>query len=172
MKQTVWGHPNGSHFERRVYITVSLLLWYAVLVFHLPVSGFTFQLPEWARFIAMLGFLLGVMAFFEGATFANIDGLLGVHGSTMSHSHGPETPLITEGAYSKVRHPMYRAALFAGVCSVFLHGTAASLLWALMIGATFLLFIPIEERQLVAARGDAYREYCKQTPYRLLRGVW
>jgi protein-S-isoprenylcysteine O-methyltransferase Ste14 len=90
----------------------------------------------------------------------------------MSHSHGNETPLLTEGAYARVRHPMYRAALFAGLCSVLIHGNVAALFWAVLVGATFLLFIPIEEQQLLAARGTAYLEYRERTPYRVLRGIW
>jgi protein-S-isoprenylcysteine O-methyltransferase Ste14 len=35
-----------------------------------------------------------------------------------------------------------------------------------------VLFIAIEEQQLVAARGNAYLEYRERTPYRLLRGIW
>jgi protein-S-isoprenylcysteine O-methyltransferase Ste14 len=41
-----------------------------------------------------------------------------------------------------------------------------------MIGASFIGFIPVEEAQLMAARGDDYRRYREQTPYRLFRGVW
>ena len=43
---------------------------------------------------------------------------------------------------------------------------------AVLVGGTFVLFIPIEEQQLVAARGTAYLEYRERTPYRLLRGIW
>lgn len=171
-KELVWGHPSGSPVERRVFITVGVLLWFGVLLFHKPLPGFGFDPPEWLRFIGVLGFLLSVVAFFEGSTFASLDGLLGVPGSHMSHSHGSETPLLTEGAYGRVRHPMYRAALLAGLCSVLIHGNAAAVFWALLIGSTFVFFIPIEESQLLAARGEAYIEYRQRTPYRLFRGVW
>jgi protein-S-isoprenylcysteine O-methyltransferase Ste14 len=38
--------------------------------------------------------------------------------------------------------------------------------------ASFLAFIPFEERQLLRARGDAYRAYIGETPYRVFRGIW
>ena len=41
-----------------------------------------------------------------------------------------------------------------------------------LTGVTFVFFIPIEERQLAAARGEAYLAYRQQTPYRLFRGIW
>lgn len=171
-KQAVWGHPSGSPAERRVYITVGIGLWLLVLLLHRPLPGPAFDPPELLRFVGVLGFLLSVVAFFEGSTFAALDGLLGVPGGHMSHSHGSETPLLTEGAYGRVRHPMYRAALCGGLCSVLIHGNVAALFWALLVGSTFVLFIPIEERQLVAARGQVYLDYCQQTPYRLFRGIW
>jgi protein-S-isoprenylcysteine O-methyltransferase Ste14 len=171
-KNAAWGHPNGSLMERRVFVTVGIALWLTVLALHQPLPGPAFAVPEWLRFVGLLGFILSIVAFFEGATFSSLDGLLGVPGGHMSHSHGEETPLLTEGAYARVRHPMYRAALFAGLCSVLIHGNVAAFFWAVLIGGTFVLFIPIEEQQLVAARGRAYLDYCERTPYRLLRGIW
>ncbi len=41
-----------------------------------------------------------------------------------------------------------------------------------MLIASFVGFVPFEERQLLAARGDEYREYMRATPYRIMRGVW
>ncbi|MHC4090014.1 MAG: methyltransferase family protein [Planctomycetota bacterium] len=171
-KRAVWGDPHGSPAERRVYIIVGVVVWVLVFALHRPIPGPSLVVPEWVRFVGLLGYILAIVAFFEGTTFAMIDGLLGVPGSAMSHSHGSETPLLTEGAYARVRHPMYRAALLAGLCSVVIHGHAAALLWAAMISATFVAFIPIEERQLSAARGEDYRKYREQTPYRIFRGVW
>jgi protein-S-isoprenylcysteine O-methyltransferase Ste14 len=171
-KRAVWGSPTGSPTERRVYVTVGIVLWVGIFAFHLPVPGPSIALPEWVRFIGMLGFILAVLSFFQGVTFDMIDGLMGVPGSTMNYSHGSETPLHTDGPYAQVRHPMYRAALFAGMWSVVIHPNVGQVLWAAMIGATFVLFIPIEERQLIGARGDEYVKYREKTPYRLFHGVW
>jgi protein-S-isoprenylcysteine O-methyltransferase Ste14 len=67
---------------------------------------------------------------------------------------------------------MYRAALLAGLCSIAIHPNIAQVLWSALIGATFVGFIPVEERQLIAARGEAYRAYMRATPWRLVRGIW
>ncbi|MDD5544334.1 MAG: hypothetical protein PHX83_14290 [Acidobacteriia bacterium] len=171
-KKAVWGSAAGSIGERQVYITISVLTWILVFVYHRPIPGPVVVVPEWLRFMGMLGFILSIVAFFEGVTFPMIDGLLGVPGATISHSHGPETPLFTEGSYARVRHPMYRAAIFTGLCSMIFHPNAGQLLWAGLIGATFIAFIPVEERQMIEARGGDYLEYRKKTPYRLFRGLW
>jgi protein-S-isoprenylcysteine O-methyltransferase Ste14 len=124
------------------------------------------------RFAGYVGFLWSLLLFFEGATRASLDGLIGVPGTEMQYSHGLETPLYTEGPYAEVRHPMYRAIMLMGICALIVHPNSAQLLWTAMVGLTFLAFIPIEEAQLLAARGDDYRRYREQTPYRLFRGIW
>lgn len=175
-KRIAWGDPAGSPRERRVYITLTIVTWGAVLLLQWPLPGWelTASKPvlDGMQFAGTVAFLLFVVLFFEGATPASIDSLLGVPGSTVTHTHGPETPLFTEGAYAQVRHPMYRAAILAGLCSLLVHPNLAQLLWAGMIGATFIGFVPIEEAQLIRARGDDYRRYMQRTPYRIFRGVW
>jgi protein-S-isoprenylcysteine O-methyltransferase Ste14 len=171
-KRAVYGSAAGSLFERQVFVVISVTTWLALVWFHLPVPGVSLELPGSLHFAGRVAFILCVLMFFEGVTFPALDGLLGVPGSAMTHSHGSETPLFTEGQYAKVRHPMYRAFLFAALSSFFIHPSTAQVFWCLMLGATFVGFIPVEEAQLIAARGDAYREYMKKTPWRILPGVW
>jgi protein-S-isoprenylcysteine O-methyltransferase Ste14 len=59
-----------------------------------------------------------------------------------------------------------------GLASLLVHPNAAQLVWTIAIGLTFIAFIPIEERQLLRARGDEYRAYMRVTRYRVFRGVW
>lgn len=171
-KQAVWGNPHGSLRERQVYILVTIVTWAALLAWHWPLPGFDYVLPTAVRFAGTIGFLLSVLLFYEGFTFASIDSLLGVPGSQLSHTHGAETPLFVEGQYAQVRHPMYRAAIFLGLSSLLIHTSAAQLFWAVLTGITFIAFIPVEEAQLIEARGDDYRDYMRRVPYRLFRGIW
>lgn len=171
-KNAVWGTPYSTPRERRFYILVTALTWLALLWLHRPVPGVVVVLPEAARFAGTVVYLFGVLLFFQGITTAAIDGLLGVPGALSKYSHGPETPLMTEGPYAEVRHPMYRGVLLAGVGALIAHPNAGQLLWTLLFGSTFIAFIPVEEAQMIAARGDDYRRYMKQTPYRLFKGVW
>ena len=171
-KRAVWGHPYSTPRERRFYITVTVITWLALCWLQQPLPGPALALPEAIRFAGTVGFIICVLMFFQGISFDAIDGLLGVHDSVTSYSHGAETHLFTEGPYAQVRHPMYQAAILGGACGLFLHPHMGQFFWTLLIGATFIAFIPMEEAQMIAARGDDYRRYMKATPYRLFRGLW
>jgi protein-S-isoprenylcysteine O-methyltransferase Ste14 len=171
-KRWVWGTPSGSPAERRTYIVVAILTWIAVLLVQWPTPGPVVDVPEPLRFVAMVGFLYFFARGFEGVTLPMLDGLLAVPGAATSFSHGPETPLFMEGQYAEVRHPMYRAAILGGLCTLVIHPHLGQLVWSFMIGATLVGFVPIEEAQLLAARGEIYRDYQRRTPYRIFRGIW
>lgn len=171
-KKAVTGRPEGTPAERRVYITVAVLTWLLVYAVHRPLPGPGWAPNVWVVYFATCAFLLGLLAFLEGATFDALKGLLGIPGAQQTHSAAGTTPLVTTGSYASVRHPMYRGALFMGVASLAIHPNAAQLVWAIAIGLTFIAFIPIEERQLLRARGEEYRAYMEATRYRVLRGIW
>lgn len=171
-KQALWGNPAGTPAERRVYISVTIVLWLAVLVLHEPAPGLALEPAGWIRFSGGVLFLWAFFSFFEGVTMNIVDGLLGVPGSLGAYSHGPDTPLFTEGAYARVRHPQYRAFILASLASLLIHPNMGQLFWALLLSGTFLAFIPVEEAQLLSARGEDYRRYVERTPWRLFRGFW
>jgi len=170
-KRAVFGNPAGTPSERRIYVAVSLFTWVGLYAVHKPIGGFAFTAPGWLQFVGVCATLLSVVAFFEFATFESLGNLLGMR-SELSHTVGAETPLMTEGPYASVRHPMYRAAFFMAFSSLLIHPHAGQLLFAILSSVSFLGFIPFEENQLIKARGDAYREYVRKTPYRAFRGVW
>ncbi len=172
VKESVWGRWAGTLRERQWYIVIAIVSWLAVLWLHRPVPGGELHISESLRFAGLVGALWAMLLFFQGMTVDMLDGLLGVPGTEMKYSHDAQIPLQTEGQYAQVRHPMYRAAMLLGLAVLVYHPTAAQLLWTLMVGATFIGFIPREEAQLLEARGDEYRRYCERTPYRLFRHIW
>lgn len=171
-KAFVSGRPEGSQAERRAYITVAIVTWVAVYAFHRPLPGPAIAQNPVTAFLGTSVFLLSFLAFLEGATFEGLKGLFGIPGVEQTHSAAAETPLLTSGSYASVRHPMYRGAVCMCLASVLVHLNAAQLAWAIAIAATFVLFIPLEERQLLRLRGEAYAVYMQVTRYRLLRGIW
>jgi protein-S-isoprenylcysteine O-methyltransferase Ste14 len=171
-KHAVWGDPAGSPSERRVYVVVGIVLWLAMLALHRPLPGPELSLPGWVRFTGVVGVLMGLGAFLEGVTPEALDGLLCVPGAPNAFTHGAQTPLLTQGAYGSIRHPQYRAALVAASASLLAHPNLAQLVWAVLFAGTFVVFIPIEEAQLLHERGEAYRDYMRRTPWRLVSGVW
>src|SRR5690348_5013837 len=71
--------------------------------------------------------------------------------------------LITAGPYARIRHPMYTAILgwMAGLALV--AGSWVPLVFAGLAALNFLLRIRPEEKMMLQAFGDEYREYMKQT---------
>ena len=134
--------------------------------------GFALTSPFPLQFVGLCAVLLSFFGFFEFANFSVLGSLLGVPGTELSHSTGDETPLLSEGPYASVRHPMYRAFFFLAFSSLLIHPNTGQLLFAVMVSASFIGFVPFEERQLIKARGDGYREYMEKTPYRVFRGIW
>jgi NnrU protein len=171
-KRAVYGNPAGTLVERRVYVSISVISWILVYWLHRPVGGFGYESPAWLTYVGLCAVLLSIVGFFEFATFEGLGHLIGMPGTQLSHSVGAETPLMTDGPYAKVRHPMYRAAFFLAFCSLLVHPHAGQLLFAVMITASFVGFIPFEEHQLIRGRGEQYREYMARTPYRLFYGIW
>ena len=148
------------------------MTWLLVYFYHLPVPGFAFVSPAWLQLVGICGVLMGLLMFFEGATFDFIRAFIGTPGTELSHSADADTPLMTEGSYASVRHPMYRGAVTYTFASVLIHPHAGQLLFAAMVALSFVLFIPFEEKALIRSRGDQYREYMSVVRYRVFRGIW
>lgn len=171
-KKAVYGQPQSKPLERRIYVTVSIVTWILVYVYHLPVSGPAFAAPVWLQFVGICGVFAGFLMFFEGMTFEFLRAFIGTPGTELSHSADAQTPLMTEGSYASVRHPMYRGAATYAFASLLIHPHAAQLQFAAMVSLSFILFIPFEERALIKARGDDYRRYMSVVRYRIFRGIW
>jgi len=81
-------------------------------------------------------------------------------GMPMSRKEDPE--LVTTGAYSLVRHPIYGGILVAMLGSVI----AVSVFWALALivfGAYFIYSARREEKLMIAQFPEQYCEYMKRT---------
>ena len=68
----------------------------------------------------------------------------------------------TPGPYRLIRHPLYVGWLFAFWSTPTM--TAAHLLFAVMTTAYILFAIRLEEHDLIANLGDAYRQYRQRVP--------
>jgi protein-S-isoprenylcysteine O-methyltransferase Ste14 len=171
-KKAVYGQPRSTQRERRVFILVSVITWVILYAVHKPVPGFAFAAPLWVQYVGACGVFLGFLMFYEGVTFGFIDAFIGMPGTELSHSADTSTPLMTEGSYARVRHPMYRGAVTYLLFSLLIHPHAGQLLFVVIIALGFVLFIPFEERGLLKARGDEYTVYMQTVRYRVFPGIW
>jgi protein-S-isoprenylcysteine O-methyltransferase Ste14 len=85
-------------------------------------------------------------------------------GWRMDVSTSGREPLITDGMFGYVRHPIYALSMVLMACSVIVVPT----LPMVAVGAIHWLLLQIkarnEERHLTAVHGDAYRAYAEHTP--------
>ncbi len=76
--------------------------------------------------------------------------------------HG--TPLLTEGPYSRMRHPRYVQALLGLAAYTLFCNYLATYVLFLTILVLILLMVPIEERELRERYGIEYEKYCARVP--------
>jgi protein-S-isoprenylcysteine O-methyltransferase Ste14 len=79
--------------------------------------------------------------------------------------------VITTGPYAYVRHPMYTTAIILFFAFPVALGSRYALLLAAFLTLLLLLRTYLEDRTLHEEL-DGYAEYAKQTPYRLIPGIW
>lgn len=122
-------------------------------------------LPKWLDFIQPVGYVL------------LIPGLL-LWGSAIiqlltSFSQGR---LVTSGAYGVVRNPIYSSVTFFILPAISL----LTLTWVYLVPAVFLyagvmIFIGVEEKQLIQVFGKAYEDYLARVdrlvPFKKPRGI-
>jgi protein-S-isoprenylcysteine O-methyltransferase Ste14 len=143
------------------FITLAILGFFGTTILYLLNSDwFAFtQIPAYPEFVRWIGVVL---------VLANVL-LLGWIHQVLDRQYSPclqikeSHNLITEGPYSKVRHPMYT------VLSMFSLGVALVTANFLIIGFALLIFPPFffvakkEEKMLLETFGDEYSEYMERT---------
>jgi protein-S-isoprenylcysteine O-methyltransferase Ste14 len=154
-----------ADLERTVYVWIASLLFMAVCWMWQPLPGMVWQTvgPGVALYLIQLfGAALSVRA-------AQIVGVRELAGLRPPDRSKPVT-FTTDGPYGLVRHPIY----FGWVLMVFFTPsmTTSHLLFAIVSTIYIAIAIPFEERSLIEAFGDKYRDYQNQMRWRLVPGLW
>ena len=79
--------------------------------------------------------------------------------------------VITTGPYALVRHPMYTIVIVLLFAVPVALGSRFALIIALFVTVLMILRTYLEDRTLHAEL-PGYQEYARETPYRLIPGVW
>ena len=82
-------------------------------------------------------------------------------GSQLLFSNGR---LVTEGIYSRVRHPIYLGILFLVYSSVLATLSIQLIIYALLLTLAYSIIIPVEERYLLKRFGEEYKRYKARVP--------
>jgi protein-S-isoprenylcysteine O-methyltransferase Ste14 len=157
-----------ASLERSVYVWIASILFVIVCAAWRPIpGGELYELMSWgawlARGVQALGLLLTARA-------AGVLDTLELAGIRQARGDVRPSPLRIVGPYRWVRHPLYLGWM------LFVFGaaqmTADRLAFAAISSAYLLIAIPWEERSLLAALGESYREYKQKVKWRVLPYVY
>jgi|SRR5450755_270717 protein-S-isoprenylcysteine O-methyltransferase Ste14 len=151
--------------ERSTYVLASSLALIALFAFWRPLGGTVWSVKEPALAATLyalcaFGWLLVLVSTF----LINHFDLFGLRQVSLYLVSTPYRPIgfRTPGPYRLVRHPLYVGWLFAFWATPTM--TAAHLLFAVVTTAYILVAIRLEERDLIASLGNAYRDYRRRVP--------
>lgn len=155
-----------AELERSTYVWIASLMFLAVCWLWQPLPGMAWEVTAPFKW-AMFGVQLAGLALTERA--ARVIGVWELAGVRQANRERPVEFKIT-GPFGLVRHPIY----LGWVLIVFgaPEMTNSRLLFAVVSTAYLVAAIPWEERSLVEAFGDKYREYQRQVRSRMLPGIW
>ena len=153
--------------ERSVYVWVASVLLILLMLAWRELPGRAYAHSGWAAVAHWLVVLAGI-GLIAAATRA-IDPL---HLAGIRQAAGDLRPdrFVILGPYRVVRHPIYLGWILMvfGVPDM----TWTRFAFAAISSAYLVIAIPFEERSLVAAFGDTYRDYQRRVRWRIVPGIW
>jgi len=153
--------------ERSLYVWIASLLFLGVVWMWIPVPGIAWELTgiwEWAGRAAQLA---GLWFIARAAGLLDPLELAGIR-----QWQGRVRPVVfrASGPFGLVRHPIYLGWILMVFGSPLM--TMSRLVMAVVSSAYLIVAIPWEERSLIEAFGDRYREYQRSVRSRLVPYVW
>jgi protein-S-isoprenylcysteine O-methyltransferase Ste14 len=151
--------------ERSTYVLFSSLALIVLFWQWRPIGGVVWQIDnELGQMAIYMIYATGWMLLLLATFLINHFDLFGLRQAYLYFIGEEYTGLAfrTPGLYRVVRHPIY----FSWLCIFWAtpRMTTAHLVFALATTGYILMAIPLEERDLTRAYGDAYRKYKQQVP--------
>lgn len=160
-----WTRVVPEAAERSTYVLASSLALVALFVLWEPIGGVVWNVPEGPGRALVIGLYAFGWALLLYTTFLidhfDLFGLAQVWRHLRGQQYRPPQ-FRTPALYRVVRHPLYIGWLVIFWAAPTM--TVAHLVFALMTTAYIVIAIQFEERDLVAAFGDDYVQYRRQTP--------
>ena len=151
--------------ERPVYVLASSLCLIAMFIYWEPLGGVIWDIASpVARAVVYAGFGFGWGLVLFTTFLINHFDLFGLRQSWLYLLGRPYGQLrfVEPALYKLVRHPLYVGWLFAFWSAPTM--SASHLVFSIMTTAYILVAIQLEERDLVAEHGEAYRSYRRRVP--------
>ena len=152
--------------ERSTYVLFSSLALVAMFLWWQPMPTLVWRVgAEPVRWLLHALFAAGWLIVLTGTFLISHFDLFGLR-QVWLHARGkpePETPFVTRAYYKLVRHPLMLGFLIAFWSTPDM--SQGHLLFALITTGYIVIAVKfLEERDLVAAHGDTYREYQRTVP--------
>lgn len=160
-----WTRIVPEPVERSTYVLLSSLALVLLFSYWQPIAGslWSVQSPA-ARAVLWALFGLGWLTVLTSTFMINHFDLFGLR-QVWLHARKrvyPDTPFVIRAFYRLVRHPLYLGFVIAFWATPTM--SLGHLLFALTTTGYILVAIQLEERDLIAAYGDAYRDYKRRVP--------
>jgi protein-S-isoprenylcysteine O-methyltransferase Ste14 len=156
--------------ERAAFVWMASVMLIAVCAFWQPLPGVAWDLGRAGPAVTVAGWALGLWLTLRSAAIIDVWDLAGLRPPPVANSTAAIEELRVDGPYGMVRHPIYLGWLLL-VFSVS-PMTTTRLLFAAVSTCYLLVAIPLEERTLRAATGDAYDRYRRRVRWKLIPGVY
>ncbi len=124
-----------------------------------------FALPAWAAtldWVVVVRVLAAIIAVLSLAATVKCWARMGKDWR-MAVTGEPTQPLITDGLFARIRHPIYAFSILLMLCSMVILPTAPMLVVGCAHITLMLLKARNEERHLLAHHGAAYAQYLART---------
>jgi protein-S-isoprenylcysteine O-methyltransferase Ste14 len=153
--------------ERSVYVWIASALFLGVVWMWVPIPGVAWELPGAWQWLGRAAQLLG---FWLTARASGLIGSLELAGIRQWQGQLRPVEFTIVGPFGLVRHPIYLGWILMVFGAPFM--TMGRLVMAVVSSTYLIVAIPWEERSLIDAFGDRYREYQRKVRWRLVPFLW
>ena len=161
-------HPFAGFWRRlgpvKTHMIVApamILVSFGIYQFREPLMRVDFGFVPAFAVLAVLSYLFAAFLELKCRRYLKLKILMGGPELAQDPSAGS---LLSEGIYSRIRHPRYLSVFFGSLAvALFANYLASWLLMVLLIPVIYLLAI-IEERELLERFGGDYRRYMERVP--------
>jgi len=167
----VWVERHFPGRERSVFVWAASLVFAAVCAAWRGVPGLAWDAGGAVAWLLYLTRVAGIVLTLRAAAILDVWELAGTRPPRHAPGeHGGTATFTRRGPYGWVRHPIY-SGWFLVVFSVPAM-TATQLVFAVVSSAYLVVGMVFEERSLVSAAPDAYREYQRAVRWKVIPGIY
>lgn len=174
----------AAELERSAYVWIASVLLFVVCSWWQPVPGTIYSITgawRWVLYAVQLGGILLVVRASARLDVLELAGIRQVQRAGrvrraqpaaigLMPSPADSASLQLRGPYTIVRHPIYLGWVVLVFCTP--HMTANRLTFAVVSVVYLVIGTLFEERSLVNAFGESYREYQRRVRWRIVPGVF